>query len=74
MPRITRKGQVTLPKRIREALGLRQGDIVDFKIAPDKRVVIVKGGSPSPFDKYFGFLKDKKGMDVDEIIREIRGE
>lgn len=30
MSLITKKGQVTVPKKIREALGLREGDSVEF--------------------------------------------
>jgi len=35
MPRITIKGQVTIPKRMREALDVRGGDSVEF---------VLKGG------------------------------
>ena len=31
MPRVTTKGQVTIPKEIREALGIEPGDEVDFE-------------------------------------------
>ena len=30
MPRVTTKGQVTIPKRIREYLGLKPGSEVEF--------------------------------------------
>ncbi|MEN6626106.1 MAG: type II toxin-antitoxin system PrlF family antitoxin [Candidatus Sumerlaeia bacterium] len=32
---ITTKGQITIPKDVRERLGLRTGDKVNFKIRPD---------------------------------------
>lgn len=35
---ITSKGQITLPKRIRCALGLRAGDKVDFVLGDDGSV------------------------------------
>lgn len=38
---VTSKGQVTIPKKIREALGLREGDRVVFAIE-DERAVIRK--------------------------------
>ena len=31
MPRVTTKGQVTIPKRVREALGIEPGDEVAFE-------------------------------------------
>ena len=38
---ITSKGQATIPKRIREHLGLRPGDRVKFFIHPDGTVVLL---------------------------------
>lgn len=37
---LTVKGQVTLPKRVREHLHLKPGDQVDFEIRPDGEVVV----------------------------------
>jgi AbrB family looped-hinge helix DNA binding protein len=43
MPRatITSKGQITLPKAIRERLGLSTGDQVDFQIEDDGSITVV---------------------------------
>ena len=41
---LTRKGQITVPAKIRQMLGLRQGDRVDFAVA-DNRVVLRRGES-----------------------------
>ncbi len=35
MATVTRKGQITLPRAVREALGLEAGSEVDFEIASD---------------------------------------
>lgn len=41
--RLTIKGQVTIPKDIRELLGLREGNsCVEFAVAPDGSVVVRK--------------------------------
>ncbi|MGD2115664.1 MAG: type II toxin-antitoxin system PrlF family antitoxin [Acidobacteriota bacterium] len=37
---LTSKGQVTVPKVIRELLGLRAGDRVEFRVTPRGRVVV----------------------------------
>ena len=37
---VTSKGQVTIPKAIRDVLGLRPGDLVSFFQADDGRVVL----------------------------------
>jgi antitoxin PrlF len=39
--KITSKGQITLPKAVRDALGLKAGDRVLFRIHP-KRAVLAK--------------------------------
>jgi len=36
---ITSKGQVTIPKEIREALGLREGDRIVFAIEGERAVI-----------------------------------
>ncbi len=39
---LTVKGQVTIPKQIREAMGLRPGQGVDFSVNRDGQVVLHK--------------------------------
>jgi len=39
--RVTRKGQVTIPKEIREKLGIKEGDYVAF-IIEDNKVILKK--------------------------------
>ena len=41
---ITSKGQVTIPKKIREFLGVKPGGAVDFEPTTDGRVVLVAAG------------------------------
>jgi AbrB family looped-hinge helix DNA binding protein len=41
---LTSKGQVTIPKRIRDALNLAPGSSVDFAVNRDGDVVIHKAG------------------------------
>jgi AbrB family looped-hinge helix DNA binding protein len=37
---LTSKGQITLPKPIRELLGVKQGDRVAFRVSPDGKVLV----------------------------------
>jgi AbrB family looped-hinge helix DNA binding protein len=50
---VTSKGQVTIPKPVRDRLGIKPGNAVDFRMDPDGRVVLLKvEGSPTnPFEK-----------------------
>jgi AbrB family looped-hinge helix DNA binding protein len=41
MSSLTVKGQVTIPKPIRDALGLKAGDEVDFKINEQGQVILL---------------------------------
>ena len=68
--RITIKGQVTIPKPIRDRYGLRPGSRVRF-VEKDHRVVLEKEGRGDVWEKYRGFLKINKS--TNEIFRELRG-
>jgi AbrB family looped-hinge helix DNA binding protein len=46
--KITARGQTTIPKSIREAAGLREGDVIAFEVVGD-RVVIRTVGRPDDY-------------------------
>lgn len=71
---VTSKGQVTIPKRVRDLLGIRPGSRVEFERAPDGRIVLVKSGKsrPSRFSRLRGSAG--KGLSTDEIMALTRGE
>jgi len=74
---VTRKGQVTIPKPVRDRLNIKPGSQVDFELAPDGRVVLVKTGkktapTKSRFERLRGALKSD--MTTDEIMALMRGE
>lgn len=73
MSRVTQKGQVTIPKEVREALGIDVGDEVRFRCTDRGTVEVIKVARPSPFRKYKGALKHLRGKKVDEILDELRG-
>jgi antitoxin PrlF len=43
--KMTVKGQVTIPKKVRDALRLSPGDAVDFSVSDDGQVVVHKSGA-----------------------------
>ena len=70
--KVTSKGQVTIPKKVREGLGIRPGDELDF--VEDRRGYrLEKHMKASPFKKYRGYLKHLAGRDPDDLIEEMRG-
>ena len=70
--KITSKGQITLPKKIREKLGVHPGDELGFE-EQDNLIVIRKVVTESPFDKWVGKLKHLQGQRSDDLVREARG-
>lgn len=71
--RVTSKGQVTIPKDVRERLGLRPGDEIEF-VDDRGGFRLQKRIAESPFRKYRGYLKHLTGQDPDKIVEEMRGE
>jgi antitoxin PrlF len=70
--RVTSKGQVTIPKEIRDKLGVHTGEDVGFE-EKDGLLVISKVVTKSPFDKWVGKLKHLEGQRSDDLVREARG-
>ena len=70
--KVTSKGQVTIPKEIREKLGVHPGEDVGFE-ERDNLLVISKVVTKSPFDKWVGKLKHLERQRSDDLVREARG-
>ncbi len=73
--RVTSKGQVTIPKAVRDHLGIGPGTEVTFRRAADGSVVIEKADGtrrPSRFAKLVGIAGP--GPSTDEIMAMTRGE
>lgn len=71
--RMTEKGQITIPKLLRNRLGLHPGDEVELREVKDG-IRVQKKASPTRFAKYRGFLKLLKGKTSDELIEDMRGQ
>ncbi len=70
---VTVKGQVTIPKPIRDRLGITPGSQVDFAVDPDGRVVLRRAEPAGDrFDRLRG--RATAGLTTDEIMAMTRGE
>lgn len=75
---VTTKGQVTIPKKMRDYLGLQPGSQVDFTYSADGEVVIrpVAPARKRKAKSRFAALKGtgkRLGMSTDEYMNLIRG-
>ncbi len=68
---VSEKGQVTVPKPLRERLDIRPGDQLDFA-EEDGRLVALKSTREDPIDAVYGSVD--LGRSTDEIIHELRGD
>ena len=74
MAALTSKGQITIPKAVRDQLGLRQGDRVEFTVTKQRTAILVPRTLRT--DDVFGILsrygKGKKASveDMDRGIAE----
>jgi AbrB family looped-hinge helix DNA binding protein len=74
MATVTSKGQITLPKEVRDALGLRPGSKVQFEIQRG-RVVLRRQIPQEAFDRWEGYLRGKvPASSTEELMEMLRGE
>ncbi|MFA5808429.1 MAG: AbrB/MazE/SpoVT family DNA-binding domain-containing protein [bacterium] len=67
---VEERGRVTIPKPLRDKLGIRPGTRLDFKDDRGK-LVAVKVSDEDPVGRVFGCLG--RGLKIDAIIRSFRG-
>lgn len=72
--KITSKGQVTLPAKLRSAMRLSTGDTIVFEESPDGSVAVRP--KSNPMAELFGIIKQGPkvtGADIERFIDEARG-
>ncbi len=67
---VAERGQVTIPKALRDKLGIRPGTALEFD-AKDG-ALIARKAQTDPVSKVFGCLV--LGFDTDKYIRSVRGD
>jgi antitoxin PrlF len=74
---VTSKGQVTIPKPVRDHLGIVPGSQVEFRSAPDGSIVIEKADAtvrrPTRLESLRGHA-GRSSMSTDEIMALLRGD
>lgn len=84
--KVMEHGQVTIPKEIRDALGLKKGDLAETELRGDEIVItpkkLVKGKAweevlaimDRVHERNEGFTEEEVAQDVEKAIEEYRAE
>jgi AbrB family looped-hinge helix DNA binding protein len=73
---VTVKGQVTLPKRVRDAAGIKPGDRVEVGTTASGAVLITKPASKGDYETRLRAVARRRpirGITTDELLRLTRG-
>ncbi|MGD0075554.1 MAG: AbrB/MazE/SpoVT family DNA-binding domain-containing protein [Candidatus Binataceae bacterium] len=69
--RVAERGQITIPKRLRERLGVKPGTVLEFS-EEHGRLIASKSGGADPVSEVYGCLGKKK-IDTDAVMARLRG-
>lgn len=62
---VTSKGQVTIPKEVRQQLGIRQGSRIEFSLVGDHVEMRVRSTPQTTTGSGFGLLKSRRAVPAD---------
>jgi AbrB family looped-hinge helix DNA binding protein len=68
---VAERGQITLPKAVRDALGLTKGSLL--KVELDGGRIILRKNVDDAISRARGRFKLPDGVSTDDIMRELRG-
>lgn len=73
---VSGEGRITIPKAVRDLLGLEAGSLVEFEEAPDGRVILFKAPSDHRQAGRFAGLRGYagKGLTTEQVMEMTRGE
>jgi antitoxin PrlF len=67
---VSEKGQVTIPKALRDRLGIRPGQVLDFE-EHSGQLVATKVAVEDPVDAVYGILETNRS--TDSVVDQLRG-
>jgi AbrB family looped-hinge helix DNA binding protein len=74
---VTVKGQVTLPKSVRDAAGIKPGDRVEVRASGSGAVIIERSGEKDDYKARLHALAKRRlirGITTDELMKMTRGD
>lgn len=74
--RVTEKGQITIPKRLRDTLGIEPGTTVEFEVQGEALLVRKTSGLPTRGEALVGRLRGRGDvrLTTDEIMAMTRAD
>ncbi len=69
---VSEKGQVTIPKKLRQQLGISHGTVLNFR-EEEGQLVAEKMTAADPFEKWVGKGTLPFGKSADAYLKSIRG-
>lgn len=70
--KVTSKGQITLPKELRDTLGIHEGDHIEFAVETPNNASIRKLATPGSSAGALKHLAKNKPLTVEEMDEAIR--
>ena len=75
MPKVAKNGRVTVPKRVRDYLGLAIGTEVVFRRSSDGSVIIERADGTRPASRFAKLIGSAgPGLSTDELMALLRGD
>lgn len=68
---VAERGQITLPKAVRDALGLSKGTVL--KVELENGRIILRKNVDDAISRARGRFKLPEGVRTDDVMRELRG-
>jgi AbrB family looped-hinge helix DNA binding protein len=68
---VAERGQITLPKAVRDALGLTKGSVLKVELEGGR--IILRKNVDDALAKLRGRFKLPEGKTTDDVMRELRG-
>lgn len=68
---VAERGQITLPKAVRDALGLTKGTLLKVELEGSR--IILRKNVDDAISRARGRFKLPEGVSTDDVMRELRG-
>lgn len=72
--KVSKKGQITLHKEVRDKLGIKPGDVLEEEVEQDRVVLRLSAGPSAALRGIGKRTRRKLGLEATELVRKMREE